>query len=114
MARFNPNRAPAAKFIALQLPALLNATKGGNQFDRAAIAAASYAAQFFAAGDPTEHSRFEVYARAIAMQTAISFGAKYATALSLYADSLIAWAKETKFERAEELAKESVKVAKAA
>lgn len=114
MARFNPNRAPAAKAIAAKLPALLALTKGGNQFDKAAIACAAYAAQFFAAGDPTEHSRFEVYARAIGMLENIQHGAKFATALTLYAESLIAWSKDANYDGAESLANEAVQVAKAA
>jgi hypothetical protein len=114
MARFNPNRAPAAKAIAAKLPALLAACKSGNRFDRAAIADASYAAQFFAAGDPTEHSRFEVYARAQKMLAHISHGAKYETALGMYAAALVAWSKDADYKGGETLAAESVAIAKAA
>lgn len=117
MARFNKDRAPAGLKIAAKLPALLEACKGGVVADKMAIAAAAYAVQFFRATNPSEHSRFEVYARALQMLAHIESGkahgkpAKFAPALTLYAESLVAWSKGSDYQGAIELAGEAAKAA---
>lgn len=112
MARPGKNRNPAAKAIAAQLPALLSATKGGNEFDKEAITDAAFAVQFFAPSDILEHSRFQVYARGMLMERAAMRG-RFSVPLSLYAKALIAWSEESAYEKAVSLAVDSVAAAKA-